>query len=172
MGGNKHRQLLSGEPLLVHSLRYLRAQCESVTVASADSWVDQWLLPGERRVLDELPECGPLGGILAGLTQSEHRWNLLAPVDQPYLPVLLGSWLQQQVGQARGVVPCPECDPNPLAALLHRDLGVNLRLYLATGQRRVLGWLRQLGPAITWVEHLPVVSPQSYLNLNHPDQLC
>lgn len=82
MGRDKALLNLDGETLIARALRKLRYVCAEAAIAGGGAD-----LAGFGRVIpDEMPGCGPLGGIVAALEQSAYEWNLFLAVDMPFVP--------------------------------------------------------------------------------------
>ena len=89
-------------------------------------------------VADEVPGCGPLGGIVAALEQSEWEWNLFLPVDVPLVPAVA---LRELMGLADAgcvaVLTETEGRVNPLCGVYARRALPVLREELAGGRLKV-----------------------------------
>lgn len=94
---------VSGLPLLAHQaalLRSLPGCAELFLSAPADRAYD---LPGARRIDDIAPDCGPLGGVAAGLAAASHPRLLVLAVDLPFVTPDFLSRLLALADDARGV---------------------------------------------------------------------
>jgi len=82
MGSDKSLLKLDGETLVERAIRKLRYVCAEVAIAGGSAGLDRFgcVIP------DEIPEQGPLGGIVAALEQSAYEWNLFLGVDMPFVP--------------------------------------------------------------------------------------
>jgi molybdopterin-guanine dinucleotide biosynthesis protein A len=129
---------------------------------------------------------GPLAGIAAALawikTQARHRpkpargslaqsptspaWLLVAPCDTPLLPSDLGPRLAEALSdrQARIAIAADQDRRQPLHALIPTDINGDLKEYLRSGGRSVLGWLARYQVATAKFEQ----TPSRFRNLNRP----
>lgn len=124
MGRDKALLPLGGKPLVQHAVIKLGRVCREVAILSARPE-----LAAYRRLVPDLhPGCGPLGGIEAALIDSRFEWNLICPVDVPFVPTaLLRMWAAATVrhGQRLGTrlslfTVCGR--PQPALLMAHRDL--------------------------------------------------
>ena len=136
MGRDKALLELAGKPLVAHAVEKLRRFCTDVFILTAN----QALREFAPTVPDLHPGCGPMGGMEAALNHSRHEWNLILPVDVPFLPtLLLETWAATTLadGQASGTrIAMFEVDgvPQPALLMLHRDVGPYLGASLARGE--------------------------------------
>ena len=122
MGRDKALLELAGKPLVLHAVSKLRRVCMDVRVLSAN--VE--LISFAPIVPDLHPGCGPLGGIEAALAHSAFDWNLLLPVDMPFLPsALLKHWIDRTLmDEKRGArISMYTVDgvPQPTFVMIHRE---------------------------------------------------
>jgi molybdenum cofactor guanylyltransferase len=122
MGADKALLPLAGKPLLRHAVKKLRRVCMDVRILSSQAahGVFAPLVP------DLHPGCGPLAGIEAALSHSIFDWNLIFPVDLPFLPTaFVDSWVRGTIAdERRGVrIALFTIDgiPQPALLLIHRD---------------------------------------------------
>lgn len=119
--------------------------------------------------------CGPLAGMLAGLSASALPWLACVPCDVPHVPLDLVSRLAAAATQhpvAFACAPDPSQPGGPLrrhptCCLLHRSLQPALAAYVQGGGRRLDAWMRSL-------PHAEVVfdDPAAFANLNTLDDLA
>ena len=137
MGRDKALLELGGRPLVAHAVAKLRRVCERVSILSAS----QELAGYAPLVRDLHPDCGPMGGIEAALAHSEFAWNLVLPVDVPFLPAAFLDWW------ARGMVSRPGARlglfrvdgvNQPTLLMIHRELAPYLTAALGRGQYKLM----------------------------------
>lgn len=122
MGRDKALLLLAGKPLIEHAVTKLRRICSEVRILSAKPG----LTPYAPLVPDLHPGCGPIAGIEAALAHSGHDWNLVLPVDLPFLPTaFLDQWVRSIVNRRtmriRIALFSVHGVPQPALLLIHRD---------------------------------------------------
>jgi molybdopterin-guanine dinucleotide biosynthesis protein A len=135
-----------GEPLVAHACRTLRTQGADALWISANRHLEDYAAYGA--VLRDDPgqaDCGPLAGVLAGLTHSRSPWLLMLPVDVVHCPADLGARLSAAARPGQPAYARTPEGPHPLCLMAHRGLADGLRTFLASGGRQVQGWLRSCG---------------------------
>jgi molybdopterin-guanine dinucleotide biosynthesis protein A len=149
MGRDKALLTLAGKPLVEHAVTKLGRLCAKVSVLSGNSELAVYapLVP------DTFVGSGPLGGIEAALLDSEFAWNLILPVDMPFLPNgLLKDWIGSLSGETteelRISMLSVGAQAYPTLLLLHRDVLPYLQLDLKLGRYRVLTSLESAARAI------------------------
>jgi len=146
MGGkDKGLQELNGKPLWQHVADALRVQVGAIAV-SANRHIDiyqQRGYPVYQDVLANYP--GPLAGMLSVMQQADDEWFLFCPCDTPFIPSVLA---ERMIGHRKDApvvwVHDGERD-HPAITLISRKLCPDLRAYLASGERRVMVFMRQSG---------------------------
>ncbi|WP_200553215.1 molybdenum cofactor guanylyltransferase MobA [Kosakonia sp. LAM2021] len=170
MGGkDKGLQELNGKPLWQHVAERLAPQVTSLVI-SANRNLEIYRtsgLPVLTDTLDDFP--GPLAGILSIMQQSDGEWFLFCPCDTPRIPTDLMTRLQKnrQHNAPAMWVNDGERD-HPAIALVHRSVLPFLRDYLASGERRVMVFMRRAGGHA--VDFSDVKS--AFANVNTPDDLA
>lgn len=117
---------------------------------------------------DALPECGPLGGLVAALRFTGAEWNLLVACDMPGITADFLRSLLEAAEQSGGrcLVPLREqAHAEPLCAAYHRAALPALEAAL---ERRVLKMqaVIELLEPVYW----PVAEPARFVNINTPEQ--
>lgn len=143
-GNDKARAVIDNQPLLLRIAERMQGSCNHVfTVADKPEKYDDL---GLVTLVDELPDCGPLAGLLTALhhaKQNKTDWILLASCD---LTELKPSWidmLQQSITPATdAVVFQGELRKDgktrllePFPGLYHTRLAASLESAVASGIR-------------------------------------
>ncbi len=138
MGTNKALLPLAGKPLLQHAITRLSRLCSPVRVLSNDPALGSFapLVP------DRHPDCGPLSGIEAALLDSEHDWNLILPVDVPFLTTAyLDNWLGAALHRRDPALRISTLSVGPVhhptLLILHRELAPYLTASLQAGRYKL-----------------------------------
>lgn len=149
MGRDKALLPLDGKPLVERAVTKLQRLCAKVSVLSRNAELAAYapLVP------DHFGGSGPLGGIEAALLDSEFAWNLILPVDMPFLPTrLLDDWmysaLQEPIRDLRISMLAVNGQAYPTLLLIHRDVRPYLRADLKVGRYKVLDSLESAAQAI------------------------
>ncbi len=155
----------NGRTLLTHTIERLQAVTSTVRICADRQDLAQYLPQSSNSIRDALPNTGPLGGIVAALSQSRTLWNFFLAVDLPLLPVELLRALANQAQSAEAEHPgtlciLPQIDgrPQPLCGLYHRSLKDGLHGAL---QERKYKLLLALQDAICAIEDRPNPSPET-----------
>ncbi|PDO83070.1 molybdenum cofactor guanylyltransferase MobA [Kosakonia sacchari] len=170
MGGkDKGLQELNGKPLWQHVAERLAPQVSSLVI-SANRNLEIYRasgLPVLTDTLDDFP--GPLAGILSVMQQSDGEWFLFCPCDTPRIPTDLMDRLQKNRQHNAPAVWVNDGErDHPAIALVHRSVLPFLQDYLASGERRVMVFMRQAGGHS--VDCSDVKS--AFTNVNTPDDLA
>lgn len=174
MGGiDKGLQLFRGRPLALHALERLRPQV-TATMVSANRHADIYAGWNVAVLPDHDAEfSGPLAGLLAGLQRCPAPWMASVPCDTPFFPHDLVQRLAQgaaAAGTDAAVAWAPDPEgirrAQPVFCLLHTRLQGPLAAYLASGQRRVMGWLAQHSAAAVHFD-----DPLAFRNANTLEDL-
>lgn len=152
MGRDKALLELGGKPLVLHAAVKLRRVCMEVSILGSNPALEQYA----PLVKDVHPGCGPLGGIEAALLHSQHDWNLIMPVDVPFVPTAyLWGWVRHAMLHAGGMagsrpegIELPGAHarvwmfmvdgvPQPTLALVHREVRPFLTEALERGEYKL-----------------------------------
>jgi len=151
MGSDKALLELAGKPLVEHAVIKLRRICADVHILSADP-----ALAAYAPLLEDLhPGCGPMSGIEAALAHSRYDWNLIVPVDVPFLPTALLDWWVREILSSLAAPPVRialfrvEGEAQPALLLIHREARPLLGDALRRGELKLMpvlmGAARKLG---------------------------
>jgi molybdenum cofactor guanylyltransferase len=158
----------NGRPLVAHAIERLAPQVGTLLV-SANRNLDIYRTFGYPVLTDDTAEhLGPLAGLRAGLAACTTPWLVTCPCDCPALPVNLVEQLLVAVTQsgANMAVAAVEGRMQPTFQLCRHDLLPALDAFLASGNRRVGGWCREMG-AIEIVFR----DANAFKNMNNPTDL-
>ena len=135
MGADKIFLKLGGRTLLDRTLAIAKSVTHDVRIVG-----DQTKLAGLANVIEDLyPNCGPLGGIHAALTNSTAELNLMLAVDLPFLEPRFLEHLVSAARHSQATVTVPRADGGlqPLCGVYRRrfaDLAVRA---LRTGNNKI-----------------------------------
>lgn len=98
-----------------------------------------------RIVRDIYPDCGPIGGIHAGLTACESDEVMVAACDMPFLKIELFRYLYKQMEEAGkqekvaydGVVSVLDGRIHPLSAIYRRTAALVMEQQILNGNYRI-----------------------------------
>lgn len=139
---------LAGRPLIAHAVSKLRRVLSDVQILAGAAPGNPALAEFAPLVFDMHPGCGPIGGIESALMNTAHEWNLIVPVDVPFLPAALLAWWIKRV-QSRGAGRCfvatfqLEELPQPALLMIHRAVAPRLAEAIARGSYKLFPVLEQ-----------------------------
>ncbi|MBW9460733.1 molybdenum cofactor guanylyltransferase MobA [Kluyvera sp. EC_51] len=168
MGGqDKGLMLLNGKPLWQHVVDCLLPQVNEVVI-SANRNLDIYRQSGFPVIADTLSGFpGPLAGLLSVMQQTSGEWFLFCPCDTPFIPDNLVERLVDQRQNAPVVWVHDGDRDHPAVALAHRSLAPQIVDYLASGERRVMVFMRQVGGhSVNFSD-----TKEAFRNMNTPEDL-
>jgi molybdopterin-guanine dinucleotide biosynthesis protein A len=121
--------------LLDHTLERLWQLCGDVRILSGSA--SRYLERGAPVIVDVAENCGPLGGVLAGLEALGEGPGLFLAVDIPLAPVALLRRLLELSVDHDVVVPVTTGGTHPLCAIYRRSCVGSIRRRLAAGERKM-----------------------------------
>ena len=150
MGRDKALLALAGKPLALHALVKLRRVCSDVHLLSNGLELAEFA-----PVIADLHEgCGPLSGIEAALEHSTFDWNLIMPVDMPFLPSAFLDWWVRHVQRrekdgARVAIFTVGGYPQPALCMLHKDVKPFVTLAMQRGEFKLFPLFQEIGRELT-----------------------
>jgi molybdopterin-guanine dinucleotide biosynthesis protein A len=152
MGTDKAFLQLAGQPLIALATKKLRLITGHAFILAGAPPGNPALAQYGSLVCDSHPDCGPVGGIEAALRHTQHNWNLILPVDLPFLPVsLLIPWIDRITAGAsiqpdrprgssmvRAAVFRAMGEIQPSVLLVHRALAPLIGQAVVRGHRRIV----------------------------------
>jgi molybdopterin-guanine dinucleotide biosynthesis protein A len=136
MGADKAFVEYEGRTLLARALELARSVTPHVRIVGSREKFAPFALVVE----DIFCNCGPLGGIHAGLRASLTEFNLMLAVDTPFVS---RAFLQFLISQARGTPEAAAAVPfdgkgwQPLCAIYRREFAVAAEDSLRAGKNRI-----------------------------------
>lgn len=97
---------LHGRTFLQHALDTLRPLCDELLISASKANATAYGHEGVRVVVDEVADCGPLGGLASLLSETMTPWLLLLTCDMPFVTT---ASLQSMLEEIRedGCHQCP-----------------------------------------------------------------
>jgi molybdopterin-guanine dinucleotide biosynthesis protein A len=120
MGRDKALLPYRGTTLLEHIASIVRQAAGTATIIGDP---DRYRDVGFPVCPDQIPHCGPLGGIYTALSVTASDWNLVVACDMPMLSAPVLRRLIEHSVQSPGVCIVgvgPGGEPHPLCAVYHR----------------------------------------------------
>ena len=146
MGGqDKGLQILGKQSLIEHIVNRLQPQIHDISI-NANRNQTEYAKFGFPVFSDELPDFqGPLSGMLTALEKTKSDFILFTPCDTPFFPMNLLDKLKSAVKNDRTLIAyaCDDEREHPVFCLMSVQLKEKLRHYLASGERRLLQFMKE-----------------------------
>jgi len=187
MGRDKALLELAGKPLIAHAVTKLRRITPHVHILAGAEGANPALAPYAPLIPDLHPGTGPIGGIEAALAHSVFGWNLILPVDIPFLPTaFLGHWVRSTIADeprgARIALFTIDGIPQPTLLMVHRDVAPYISQAIARGDFKLFPALESAGRELAARHGLPLedvfrnpvceANPLWFANLNTPEDFA
>ena len=146
-GQDKGLQILGKQSLIEHVIHRLQPQVHDILI-NANRSQTEYAKFGFPVFSDELPDFqGPLSGMLTALEKTNSDFILFTPCDTPFFPTNLLDKLKSAVENHRTLITyaCDEEREHPVFCLMSVQLKEKLRHYLASGERRLLQFMKENG---------------------------
>ena len=148
MGGqDKGLQILGKQSLIQHVINRLQPQIHKISI-NANRNQTEYAKFSFPVFSDELPDFqGPLSGMLTALEKTNSDFILFTPCDTPFFPTNLLDKLKSAVKNDRTLIAyaCDEEREHPVFCLMSVQLKEKLQHYLASGERRLLQFMKENG---------------------------
>jgi molybdopterin-guanine dinucleotide biosynthesis protein A len=136
MGTDKALLPIGSRCLIEHLYNQLLPWFDGVLISAAET--DKYAFLGARVVADEVPGCGPLGGIASGLATSDSEANFVIACDVPAVDM---NFVKNMLSEARdcdAVIPRWRRGYEPLFAVYKKSALPAVRSVLAGSGRRII----------------------------------
>ncbi len=137
---------------------------------------DRKLLPSHQDIkiaMDEIPNLGPLGGIMAGLKKIKHSRAFVIAYDMPFVVPELVKYLVNFDHTADVVVPKIEGNYEPLHAVYSCSCVAQIARQLANDDNKIIGLFDKINMVEVDEEVIVKFDPhlRSFFNVNTWDDL-
>lgn len=123
-GTDKTQAVYEGQTLAERAVRSLEPFCPQILLMS--NAVDKFGLEGVTELPDDIPGCGPIGGIATGLKHAEHEICFVYACDMPFFDPELYARMRDMMEDADAVVPMTDGKLQPLCAFVRRDAALTV----------------------------------------------
>jgi molybdopterin-guanine dinucleotide biosynthesis protein A len=178
MGRDKSALPVNGEPLWQRQLAILRAT-DPAEIFISGKCDGPYAGCGVEILADEIPGCGPLGGIATALRRCTSEYLLVLAVDMPAMTAeFLRALLEESQRSAKGVIPNvgalgrARSGIEPLAAVYpHAALAIADEC-LRTGRRKLEAFVSALeAQEIAAIHLFKAGEAVLFTNWNHPEDV-
>lgn len=155
--------------LLDHAIARLRECCGTVRILSGAE--TRYLDRGLPVDPDDVPDAGPLGGLVTGLSRLADAPGVFLAVDVPRVPVELLAHLLALAADWDAVVPVSADGPQPVSAVYRASCLDPVRRRLAAGDRTMTCFWPDVRVRAVGVDELAAFgSPAAlFANVNTPE---
>ena len=171
MGRDKAFIELGGRTLLERAMNLVGSVTPNVRVVGQQ----QKFLTIAHTVEDIFPDCGPLGGIHAALTNTETELNLMLAVDLPFVERGFLLYLISQASQTGALVTVAQAGERlqPLCAVYRRDFAQAAEKALKKKKNKIDILFEQVETRVIGRAEMERMgfSSTMFQNLNTPEEL-
>ena len=168
MGTDKALLELEGKIMLVKVIELCKNVCDKILISSNNPEHGRFSFPV---VSDEIINCGPIGGIHAGLKKSDTDWNLIISVDSPFVEPKFLDFLISEINDFDALVPFTHRGKEPLIALYRKSCLGEINSMMNEGNYKIHNLINSVHTkwieVTNWVEKYPKLLH----NLNRPEDL-
>ena len=172
MGFNKAQAQMHGSSMLIRMVDKLKEITPNIIVSSGSFTYPNILLP---QILDEHPNCGPLGGLYSVLKASHTSLNLVVSCDIPLISVSLLKLIASSALESSSLITVPvdqEGQVQMMCAVYRKELLPILERQIETDAFKMKNLLN-----LTSVQYIeiskehPLYQEHAFMNVNSPNNL-
>lgn len=130
MGSDKGLMLYNGKPMVQYSIDLLRPFCVEMLISTQNSEYRQFGLP---LIPDEIPNCGPMGGIYSALKASKTDFIIVLACDMPFMSKKTIQSLLKNVDKFECVIPLINGKLEPLCAVYSKTIIEKIEISIKSG---------------------------------------
>tara|TARA_R110001583_G_scaffold21469_5_gene81592 strand:- start:14558 stop:15133 length:576 start_codon:yes stop_codon:yes gene_type:complete len=143
MGQEKGLVKYKGKALIEYAIETLKPLCNELVISTAN---DSYAYLGLPMIADEIPDCGPIGGISTCMKAVNADVYLVVSCDVPNVPTELFSDLLAQVN-GNAVVPIDEAErKQPLSACYTSSSSIFFHEALESRELKMMNLLKKIEP--------------------------
>ena len=165
-GRPKYNVVFKGKKLIDAAIALAAEFSDSIFVSCGTLNCD---LPDHVTALkDIIPDCGPLGGIYSALHYSNARWNIIMPVDMPYLSAQIYNTLLTYIETTDApIVAVSQNGLEPLVSIWPKSAEKIVEKFVLEGNYSIRGCLKALNfRSVTITEQLNEAGEDCFYNIN------
>ncbi|MGZ2370374.1 molybdenum cofactor guanylyltransferase [Ancylomarina sp. YFZ004] len=143
MGQEKGLVKYQGKALIEYAIETLKPLCHELVISTSNDDYSYLALP---MIADEIPDCGPIGGISTCMKAVEADVYLVISCDTPHLPTELFTDLIAQL-KGNAIIPIDETGrKQPLAACYSSSASSFFHEALKSGHLKMMSLLSKMDP--------------------------
>ena len=168
MGTDKAMMKLDGVTLLDKVIALCQKVCDDILISSNKQ---EHKVYGYPLVADEVPDCGPIGGIYSCLKESKTRWNFVISVDAAYVDAGFVDFLKGEIFDGDAIVPYTQRGKEPLIALYNKSCLKIMEGKIKSGDYKMQHLLNVLNTKFVEARNWEKQHPKLFHNLNAPEDM-
>lgn len=169
MGQDKGLILLNDRPLITYAIEALKPLVSELLIVANSPGYEHF---GYRVIPDLIPDSGPLGGILTGLTHSNSEWNVVLSCDTPFVSTKLFEHMLSNTNGHQAVLARHEGELEPLAGLYHKSCLKPIEELISSRQLKMRRAVKQLNLKEVMVDvHNSFYEDRLFQNINTKETL-
>jgi len=164
MGQEKGLVQYKGKALIKYAIETLKPLCHELVISTANEEYAYLDLP---MIADEIPDCGPIGGISTCMAKRDADVYLVISCDVPHVPTQLFVDLLDQL-KGNAIIPIDETGrKQPLAACYASSASSFFHEALESGHLKMMNLLLKMAPLyFKPTSNLDYYRPNLFTNLN------
>jgi molybdenum cofactor guanylyltransferase len=168
--GGQDKGLLEwkGKPLIEHILQNITTVTHNVII-NANRNTEVYQQYGHPVISDDIENyAGPLAGMLSALRSVDTPYVMTVPCDAPSMaPTMIEKFCDTHEKQQQMLYVAETDDGlQPVYAMINSSLTDNLAKYLAEGNRKTQGWLKENDAVVVHFDQ----QATSFFNINTEDE--
>ncbi len=168
MGSDKGLVEFSRKKMIEHVLGNVKSVINEILIVSNNHEYKSFGCP----VFEDINKnCGPLGGIHAGLSYSKTEWNLIVGCDMPFITPEFISFLISNISTADAVIPVHNGNNEPLCGLYHKSSLTKLESLLLKQELKMQNVLKILETKFIEVPDDIFDADLIFKNINSPEDV-
>lgn len=168
MGTEKGLVKFRGKKMVELVLENVRPLASEVLIVSSNK---EYHKLGYAVIEDIHKDCGPLGGIHAGLVNSKSDWNLVVACDLPLVTTDFFSFLVSQTEKTKALIPVHDLKLEPLCGLYHKSALPEIESLLLKKELKMQNAVQQLAATFVEVPKEKFDPSVIFQNVNTPDDV-
>jgi molybdopterin-guanine dinucleotide biosynthesis protein A len=170
MGTEKGLVKYRGKALIEYSVEALSSFCDQLVISSGNSAYSYLGFP---IISDEIPNCGPIGGIYSCMNARPSDIYLVVSCDVPHINSHIFKQLLESLGEFQAVIPIDaEGKKQPLVACYSSDCFSVFQKELKEGNFKMMKLLSKLQVYYQRIhQDENVLSSNLFFNANTPEDL-
>lgn len=168
MGTDKALLEIDGITMLERAVTLCKNTCDNIIISSNN--ISHKKLGG-KVVVDEVENCGPIGGISSCLKQSKTDWNFIISVDAAFVESDFVDFLFLEANGYDAIVPVHSKGKEPLIAFYNKSSLAKMEEMLQVGNYKMHNLLTSLNTKFVDAEKWLEKHPKLFNNLNYPEDL-